>query len=84
MRTTVDLDEHILGQAKELAAARRITLSNVIEEALREAFMRRAGHRRTQRVALTTDPGGGGVRPGVDLADNAALRDLMDPDHDSL
>lgn len=84
MRTTVDLDEDLLGQAKQVAAARRTTLSRVIEEALREAFMRRTERSRAQRVTLTTDPGGGGLRPGVDLTDNAGLRDLLDTDNDPL
>jgi N-acetylmuramoyl-L-alanine amidase len=84
MRTTVDLDMQVLQEAKQRAAERHTTLSVIVEEALREAAARRRHAVPAGRVTLTTDPGHGGVRPGVDLADNAALRDLLDGDDDSL
>lgn len=84
MRTTVDLDVHVLQDAKQRAAQRHTTLSVIVEEALREAAARRRQAHPTGRVMLTTDARTGGLRPGVDLADNAALRDLMDGDDDPL
>ena len=76
MRTTVRLDDQILTEAKRLAAETGRTLTGVIEDALREALARRRAGVRRQRVALKTF-NGGGVRPGVDLDDSAALLDLM-------
>jgi len=75
---------HVLQQAKQRAAERHTTVSVIVEEALREAGARRRQAGQAGRVALTTDPRRGGLRPGVDLADNTVLRDLMDSDDDPL
>ena len=77
MRTTVRLDEHLLTEAKKLAAESGRTLTAVIEGALRDALMRRDAARKRTRVRLKTAKGDG-VRPGVDLDDSAALLDAMD------
>jgi len=77
MRTTVRLDEHLLAEAKKLAAESGRTLTAVIEGALRDALMRRDAARKRTRVRLKTAKGDG-VRPGVDLDDSAALLDAMD------
>jgi hypothetical protein len=83
MRTTIRLDDHLLAEAKERAARQRITLTAVIEQALRESFRRRQEHPPHRPVKLPTW-GKGGLRPGVDLDDSASLLDLMergdDPD----
>ena len=80
MRTTIRLDDDLLRDAKKLAAETGRTLTAVIEDALREQLARRERPRR--RVELPVFHGGGGLRPGVDLGDNVALRDLMDDDAD--
>lgn len=76
MRTTLTLDDDLLREAKERAARSRRTVSQVVEDAMRETFARAAPARRVRVVDLPTSPGG--PRPGVDLNDNAALRDLLD------
>jgi hypothetical protein len=76
MRTTVRLDDELLRAAKRRAVDRGVTLTKVIEDALR-ADLAREPTRPTEPIRLTT-VGGRGVRPGVDLDDGAALRDLMD------
>jgi len=76
MRTTVRLDEHLLHQAKQCAAASGTTLTAVLEQALRESLARRAAAARLEPVRLKTFRGGG-VRPGVDLDDSASLLDVM-------
>lgn len=78
MRTTVDLDIHLLREAKQRAASRGVTLSSVMEEALREMLARYADGPPSAPVTLTTDPGGGGLRPDVDLDNNAATLELME------
>jgi hypothetical protein len=75
---------HVLQEAKQRAAERHTTLSVIVEEALREASTRRRHAHEAGRVAFTTDARRGGLRPGADIADNAALRDLMDGDDDPL
>jgi hypothetical protein len=76
MRTTIRIDDQLLGEAKQLAVRTGRTLTAVVEDALREVLNRqRRPGRRT--IELTTF-GGNGLRPGVDLDDSAALMDLMD------
>jgi hypothetical protein len=77
MRTTIRFDEQLLIQAKRLAAERRVTLTALLEDALRQTLARRHPPRRRSKVHLTTS-GGGGVQPGVDLDDTASLLDRME------
>jgi hypothetical protein len=80
MRTTVRLDDQLLAQAKETAARTGRTLTQVIEDALREALARRpSAPRPDDRVSLPTF-GGDGPLPGVDLDATSELLDLMDSD----
>ncbi len=77
MRTTVRLDETLLTQAKKLAIDTDRTLTQVIEDSLRMALAQRAGRKKSKPIKLHTS-GSGGLQPGVDLSNNAALQDLMD------
>ena len=77
MRTTITLDEHLLNEAKQVAARTGRTLTAVIEDALREALARTAPSGRQKAVRLPTF-GHGGLQPGVDLNSSASLLDLMD------
>jgi hypothetical protein len=77
MRTTIRLDDDLLTEAKERAARQRVTLTAVIEQALRESFSRRQRHSPGRAVKLPTW-GKGGLRPGVDLDDSASLLALME------
>jgi predicted transcriptional regulator len=77
MRTTINLDDDLLQEAKKLAAATGRSLTDLVEEALRERLARREAQRRRERVSLPTY-NGGGFLPGVDLDDSAALLDLME------
>jgi hypothetical protein len=77
MRTTVRLDDHLLSEAKRLAAESGRTLTAVIEDALRQLLTRRRRTAPKKRVKLPTHRGGG-LQPGVDLADSAALLELME------
>jgi len=77
MRTTVRLDEALLTQAKKYAAESGRTLTAVLEDALREKLARRDRLPARKRVRLLTVEGGG-LLPGVDLDDSAALLDVMD------
>ena len=78
MRTTVRLEEALLGRAKREAARRGVTLTALIEQGLRLAIARPAQLHRADRVALPVCRRGGGVLPGVDLDDSAGLADRMD------
>lgn len=76
MRTTVDLPDDLLAEAKERAAREGRTLSEVVGDAVRSSFSRAATADREPVELPTFD--GGGVQPGVDLDDSAALLDLME------
>ena len=75
MRTTVTIDDQLLVEVKTVAAQSGRTLSAVIEDALRAALARRS-----ERGSIPPLPtiSGGGLQPGVDLDDSAALLDLME------
>jgi hypothetical protein len=76
VRTTIDFPEDLLREAKQRAARERRSLSEVVTDALRSSFAQVATERR-EPVELPTF-GGGGLQPGVDLDDTAALLDLME------
>ena len=77
MRTTVNIDEQLLIEIKTVAAKSGRTLTAVIEDALRQALATRRSVDRPRLVTLPTHDGGG-LQPGVDLDDSAALLDLME------
>jgi len=77
VRTTVDLPDDLLSEAKERAAREGRSLSDVVRDAVR-SFARTATAERESVELPTFD--GGGLQPGVDLDDSAALFDLMDRD----
>jgi hypothetical protein len=77
MRTTLNLDDRLLMEAKKLAAESGRTLTAVFEDALRERLARR-GHAPSRKPVELRTFRGGGVQPGVDLDDSAALLDLME------
>ena len=81
MRTTIRLEDSLLAEAKKIAAEKGATLTSVIENALRQSFARQKRAARRGRVRFSTS-GKGGLRPGVDLDDSAALLDLMEQAHD--
>jgi plasmid stability protein len=77
MRTTVNIDDHLLAEAKVEAVRTHRSLGDVIDDALRAMLRRQQQVGETaRRVVLPTD-GGSGLRPGVDLEDKEALADLL-------
>jgi len=78
MRTTINLPDALLARLKRLAAESGTTVTALIHDALREALARRRRTPRAHRVELTTF-GTGGLQPGVNLDDSAALLGLTVP-----
>lgn len=64
--------------AKRRALERDMTLGAVIEDALRTALDPAARTDVAERGALPVSRRRGGTRPGVEIADGARLRDVMD------
>lgn len=81
MRTTINLDDTLLAEARQVAARTGRSLTAVVEDALRQSLYRREPTTR-QAVELPVF-GEGGTQPGVDLDDSAALLDLMEQDDSS-
>jgi hypothetical protein len=81
MRTTINLDDALLAEARQVAARTGRSLTAVVEDALRESLHRR--HHTARRAVELPTFGEGGVRPGVDLDDSAALLDVMEDDDPS-
>jgi Ribbon-helix-helix protein, copG family len=77
MRTTVRLEDSLLGEAKALAARTGRTLTQVIEDSLRAALSREPVDR--GRVELPVMKGGR-LRPGVNLDSMSDLIDVMEGD----
>ncbi len=76
MRTTVTIDDQVFRDAKRQAADEGRTLSDLITEALRSRLARRADTSEEPYEPVTF--AGGGPLPGIDITNNAALRDVMD------
>ncbi len=77
MRTTIRLNDDLLGEAKAHAARKGCTLTAFIEDAVRSALAD-ATVRQKQGPPKFPTFKGTGLRPGVDLDDSAALLDLME------
>ena len=76
MRTTINISEQLYREAKARAALTSQTVSQVIEDAVRDAL------RPKQQIDSSQDAlpvfGGSGVLPGVDLGSISNLEDRMD------
>lgn len=75
MRTTIDLNDELLRQAKRRAADEGVPLREIIERALRAQL---AGTQRRKKYRLRWKTVKGALQPGVRLDDRDALFDLMD------
>jgi hypothetical protein len=79
-RTTVRLPDDLLERAKRKAAAEGRSLTALIEEGLRRVLNGRPPDATSGRVSLPVSSAGGGLAPGIDLNDNAALQEIDDLD----
>jgi hypothetical protein len=76
MRTTLDLNETLLAQARVRAAQERTTLTRLIEEGLALRLRPPASHPPDRHVDLQVYAGQGGLAPAV--ADSLTHRALLD------
>jgi hypothetical protein len=76
MRTTLDLDDRLLRDAKRRAVEDGRTLTAVIEAALRQYLAPTEQPRTAFRLRLLTKKGR--LLPGVDLSDRDSLYDRME------
>jgi hypothetical protein len=77
VRTTLLLPDDLYREVKATAAADDRTVTSFVEEALREALARHATPPTREPYRIEAF-GSGGVLPGVDLTDSAALLDVLE------
>jgi hypothetical protein len=77
MKTTIQLEDKLLLEVQDFAVETGKSLSAVIEDALRSTLARRRRQGRKKRVKLKSH-GIGGLQPGINLDNTAALLDLME------
>lgn len=78
MKTTLDLNDALLTEAKTLAAQQRTSLTRLIEEGLQLRL--RARRTPSKPVRLPVYRGKGGLAPGLDGLSNKAMLDAADRD----
>lgn len=77
MRTTLDIDDHLLQDARAAAVQSGRTLTAVVEDALRVVLAKQEDVAPKSGIVWPSF-NSGGLQPGVDLDDSASLWDLMD------
>jgi hypothetical protein len=77
-RTTVRLPQDLLSRAKRKAAAEGRTLTSLIEDGLRLVVAENRKLTKAKRVLPPISTATGGLMPGIDLSDSAALQEMDD------
>jgi len=80
MKTTLDLNDELLANAKALAAQQRTSLTRLIEEGLQWRLRAKDVDSPRGRKRLPVFRGRGGLVPGVDPCSNKALLEALDDD----
>jgi len=80
MKTTLDLNDQLLADAKALAAQQRISLTRLIEEGLQLRLRAKAACVKQGRVRLPVFRGRGGLVTGVDPLSNKRLLEALGDD----
>jgi hypothetical protein len=76
MRTTISIDDQVFRDAKRQAAEEGRTLGDLVTEALRTRLaLKQRGEEKPYEIVTY---GRGGTLPGIDITNNAAVRDAMD------
>jgi hypothetical protein len=80
-RTTVRLPQDLLNRAKRKAAAEGRTLTSLIADGLRMAIADSKRSAKAKRALPPVSKAGGGLLPGVDLADLRRVQAFEDVDY---
>jgi hypothetical protein len=80
-RTTVRLPDELLRRARRKATAEGRSLTSLIEEGLRRVLNERAPTNPVAHMPPPVSKATGGLLPGIDLDDTAALQELDDLDY---
>lgn len=77
-RTTVRLPTELLKRAKRMAAAEGRTLTSLIEDGLRLMISEERQKAKKPRGPVPVSKATGGLMPGVDISNSAALQEMED------
>jgi hypothetical protein len=78
VRTTVNIDDHLLAEAKAMAARQHRTIGAVLDDALRRLFAEDSRRSAAEPYRLPgLNRGNPGLRPGVDLYDKEQMAELL-------
>ncbi len=80
MKTTLNLNDRLLADAKVLAAQQRTSLTRLIEEGLQLRLRARAGSAKQRPVRLPVFKGRGGLVAGVNALSNRSLLEALGDD----
>ena len=80
MKTTLNINDALLAEAKSLAARQQTSLTRLIEEGLRLRLRARAATPRAKPLRLPVIKGRGGLLPGIDPTSNKSLLAAADDD----
>jgi hypothetical protein len=80
MKTTLDINDQLLADAKALAAQQRTSLTRLIEEGLQLRLRAKAESGKRRPVRLPVFQGRGGLVGGVDPLSNKALLKALGDD----
>jgi hypothetical protein len=80
MKTTLDLNDQLLANAKALAAQQRTSLTRLIEEGLQLRLRAKSTDPGRTRTRLPVFKGRGGLVAGVEPRSNKALLEAMGDD----
>jgi len=69
MKTTIEVDDRLLIEAKKWAAEKRTTLRNLVERGLRDQISAAGKTRAQKSIKIRWVTANGGLPAGVDLAD---------------
>lgn len=80
MKTTLDIDDSLLANAKALAAQQRTSLTRLIEEGLQLRLRSSTAMPRARKPKIPVFKGRGGLVAGLDPTSNKAMLDAADDD----
>jgi hypothetical protein len=80
MKTTLNLNDQLLADAKALAAQQRTSLTRLIEEGLRLRLLATTAPAPRRQVRLPVFKGRGGLVKGVNALSNKALLEALGDD----
>ena len=75
MKTTIEIQEALLREAKGTARKEGTTLRALVEEGLRRVLKERGGRKRKVRFRFATFKGNG-LQPGIDETDWRRIREI--------